>query len=77
MAHKKRGRFAPHSAKPALEFMPSPRTSGEVITLLHFAVHQGLANSGIVAHLEEMAALFPDEMLGAFRALQARRACNN
>ena len=77
MAQKKRGRLAPQSAKPALELMPLPQSSGEVITLLRFAAHQGLANSGIVAHLEEMTVLFPHEMLGAFRALRARRACNN
>ncbi len=47
------------------------------MNLLRFAAHQGWANSGVVAHLEEMAILFPDEMLGAFRALRERRACNN
>ena len=47
------------------------------MNLLRFAAHKGWANSGIVAHLEEMAILFPDEMLGAFRALRERRACNN
>ncbi len=77
MAQKKRGRFAPCGAKPALELMRPPETSGEVVTLLRFAAHHGLANGGIVAHLEEMAALFPAEMVGAFRALRARRACNN
>ncbi len=77
MAHKKRGRFAPHGAKSALELLRAPQSSGEVVTLLRFAAHQGMANGGIVAHLEEMAALFPNEMLGAFRALRARRACDN
>ena len=77
MAQKKQGRLAPQSAKSALELMPSPQSTGEVVTLLQFAAHQGWANSGIVSHLEEMAVLYPDEMLGAFRALRARRACNN
>jgi hypothetical protein len=77
MAQKKRGRLAPHGARPALELLRPPQSSGEVVTLLRFAAHEGLAPGGIVTHLEEMAALFPDEMLGAYRALCARRACNN
>ncbi len=77
MAQKKRGRLAPHGGRPALELMRPPQSSGEVVSLLRLAAHQGLANGGIVAHLEEMAALFPNEMLGAFQALRARRACDN
>ena len=77
MAQKKRGRFPPCGAKPALELMRAPRSSREVVTLLRLAAHRAPANRGIVAHLEEMAVMFPDEMLGAFRALRARRACNN
>ncbi len=60
-----------------MELLPSPQSPGEVVTLLRFAAHHGLAKHGMVSHLEKMAALFPNEMLGAFRALRARRACNN
>ncbi len=77
MPQKKRGRLPPHGARPALEFMRPPRSSGEVIKLLRLAADRGVADGGIVAHLEEMAVLFPQELLGAFRALRARRACNN
>ena len=77
MAQKKRGRLAPRGAPPALALMRPPQTSGEVIKLLRLAADRGVAKGGVVAHLEEMAALFPAEMLGAFRALRARRACNN
>ena len=77
MAHKKKGRLAAHSAIPALELLPSPQSPGEIVTLLQFAAYKGLASNGIVSHLEQMAALFPNEMVGAFQALRARRACNN
>ncbi len=77
MPQKKRGRLPPRGARPALELMRSPRSSGEVVKLLRLAADRGVANGGVVAHIEEMAALFPRELLGAFRALRARRACNN
>ena len=77
MAIKNQCRLAPSTAKPALKLVPAPRTSQDVVKLLTFAAHQGMANAKIVAHLTEMGALFPKELLGAFKAYQERRACDN
>ena len=57
--------------------MPAPRSSQDVVKLLQFAAHQGLANAQIVAHLTEMGALFPKELLEAFKAYQERQVCDN
>jgi hypothetical protein len=56
---------------------PAPRSSQEVVTLLKFAAHEGHANTKIVAHLAKMGALFPKELLGAFKAYKERQACDN
>ena len=77
MATKNRCRLVPSPAKPSLRLTPVPRSSQDVVMLLKFAAHQGLANAQIVAHLTEMGALFPKELLGAFKAYQERQACDN
>ncbi len=77
MATKNRCRLVQSPAKLALKLMPAPRSSQDVVKLLTFAAHQGLANAQIVAHLTEMGALFPKELLGAFKAYQERQACDN
>lgn len=45
--------------------------------LLQYAACKGLANAKMVAHLTEMSALFPKEMLGAYRALRTRQVGDN
>jgi hypothetical protein len=77
MASKNRCRLVQPDAKPALKLMPAPRSSQDVVMLLKMAAHLGLANAKIVAHLTEMGALFPKELLGAFKAFQERQACDN
>ncbi|MFA5056965.1 MAG: hypothetical protein WC485_02535 [Opitutaceae bacterium] len=77
MAYKKRCRLAQPFAKPALELMPSPRSPEDVVTFLRLAAHLGLADGEMVSHLAEMGDLFPKELLGAFKAFQERRACDN
>jgi hypothetical protein len=44
---------------------------------LQYAACMGLADSKMVAHLTEMSALFPQEMLDAYRACRARQASDN
>ena len=77
MATKNRCRLVQPAAKPALELLPAPRSSQDVLKLLKFAAHLGLANAKIVSHLTEMGVLFPRELVGAFRAFQERQACDN
>lgn len=77
MTYKKQCQVAHCSAKRALKLMPAPRSSKDVVSLLTFAAHLGLANAEIVSHLAEMGALFPKELLGAFKAFQERRAGDN
>ena len=77
MAIKNQCRLAPSTAKPALKLVPAPRYVPRRGQATRFAAHQGMANAKIVAHLTEMGALFPKELLGAFKAYQERRACDN
>lgn len=77
MTYKKQCQLAYCSAKRALKLMPAPRSPKDVVSLLTFAADLGLADAEIVSHLAEMGALFPKELLGAFKAFQERRACDN
>jgi hypothetical protein len=43
---------------PALELMPAPRSSKDVVVLLEYAAHLGLADTKLVAHLAEMGTLY-------------------
>jgi hypothetical protein len=45
--------------------------------LLKLAAEVTPANTEIVAHLTEMGMLFPDELLGAFRAFLKRQISDN
>jgi len=77
MTYQRRCERAQCNARRALKFMPAPRSSKDVVTLLTHATHLGLANAAIVSHLMEVGALFPKELLSAFRAFQARRHGDN
>jgi hypothetical protein len=77
MTYKKQCQIAHYSAERALKLVPAPRSSKDVVSLLTFAAHLGLADAEIVSHLAEMGALFPKELLEAFRAFQEKRACDN
>ena len=77
MASKKTCPAVPDRADLALEFMPPPRSSGEVVRLLQGAAGRGLVQSKMVMHLAEMSALFPQETVEAFRIFCARRSGDN
>jgi hypothetical protein len=77
MTYQKRCRRAQLNAKRALKCMPAPRSAEDVVSLLMHAAHLGLADAEIVSHLAEMGALFPKELLGAFKAFQESRAGDN
>jgi hypothetical protein len=77
MASKKRCRLVQRNAKPTLELMPAPQSAQDVVTFLRFAACLGLANSQLVGHLTEMGALFPEQLLGAYKAFRERQACDN
>lgn len=77
MASKKQCRLVQDGAKPALDIMQSPRCPQDVVMFLQYAACLGLANTTMVAHLTEMGALFPKELLGAYRAFRERQACDN
>jgi hypothetical protein len=77
MASKKLCPVVQDSAKPVLELMPLPRSSRDLVMFLQYAACMGLADSKMVAHLTEMSAFFPQEMLDAYRAFRARQASDN
>jgi hypothetical protein len=77
MTSKKRCRLAQCDAKPTLELIPAPQSAQDVVAFLRFAACLGLADSELVGHLEEMSALFPDQLLGAYKAFRERQACDN
>jgi hypothetical protein len=57
--------------------MPAPRSSKDVVILLEYAAHLGLADTELVAHLAEMGTLYPREMLGAYRICREKQAGGN
>lgn len=77
MTSKRQCRLLQCNATPALELMPAPRSAQEVVAFLRFAACLGLANAQLVGHLAEMGALFPEQLLGAYKAFRERQACDN
>jgi hypothetical protein len=77
MTSKKRCRLAQCNGKSTLELTPAPQSAHEVVAVLRFAACLGLANSQLVGHLEEMSALFPNQLLGAYKAFRERQASDN
>ena len=77
MTYQTRCEHAQCNARRALRFMPAPRSSKDVVSLLTHAAHVGLAKAEIVSHLVAVGALYPKELIGAFRAFQARRGGDN
>jgi hypothetical protein len=57
--------------------MPAPRNSRDVALLLQYGAFSGLTNTEMAVHLTEMSALFPREMMAAYRTLRARQAGEN
>ena len=77
MASKRRCRPAQDRARPALQLMAQPGSSQDVVRYLQFAACLGFANPKIVTHLTEMGALFPKELVGAYKAFRRRQAGDN
>jgi len=77
MTYQTRCELAQCKARRALKFMPAPRSSKDVVSLLTHAAHVGLAKAEIVSHLVTVGALYPRELFGAFRAFQARQGGDN
>ena len=77
MASKKRCQLAQSGARPALQLMPQPSSSMDVVRCLQDAACLGLADPKIVAHLTEMGTLFPNELVGAYRAFLRRQVSDN
>ncbi len=77
MPSKKRSRVAQLPAKPSSIPAPAPRNSRDVLSLLKSEAHAAPAQKRMVAHLEEVEALFPGELFGAFRAFLEQRTSGN
>lgn len=69
--------MAQNGVRPALQLLPQPRSSGDVVRYFQFAACLGFANPKIVTHLTEMGALFPKELVGAYKAFRKRQAGDN
>jgi hypothetical protein len=77
MATKKRCRLAQDGARPALQIIPQPGSSRDVLRYFQIAACLGIANPKIVTHLTEMGALFPKELVGAYKAFRRMQADDN
>ena len=77
MPSKKRCRVARFSAKPALGLTPAPQSFQDVLVLLKCAAEAAPAKTEIFTHLTEMGTLFPQEMLGAFKAFMKKQIGDN
>ena len=77
MTSKKRRQLAQCNAQPTLELVPAPESAQEVVAFLRFAACRGLANSRLVDHLAEIGLLFPEQLVGAYKALRERQTGSN
>lgn len=77
MASKKRSQIAQVNGKHRLNALPAPQCARDVLVLLKFSGEVAPANAKMATHLTEMGTLFPDELLGAFRAFLKRQVSDN
>jgi hypothetical protein len=77
MASRKRCLQSQHNDHQMFRLLRVPQSSKDVLVLLKLAAEVSPANTEIVAHLTEMGMLFPDELLGAFRAFLKRQISDN
>lgn len=77
MASRKRCLQSQHYDNQVFKLLRSPQSSKDVLVLLKLAAEVAPANSEMAAHLTEMGTLFPDELLGAFRAFLKRQISDN
>lgn len=77
MASKKRSRVAQDNGKQPLRILPAPQCARDVLVLLKFSADVAPANAKMATHLTEMGTLFPDELLGAFKAFLKRQVSDN
>ena len=57
--------------------MPPPSSPIEVVKYLQHAACMGFADPKLVTHLTEVGALFPKELVGAFRAFRKTQTSDN
>jgi len=77
MASKKRVRLNQVIHQQPFNLLPAPQCAHDVMTLLKCSGDGTPASTKMVAHLTEMGTLFPNELLGAFRALLRRQNGDN
>jgi len=77
MASKKRSRVMQLSSQQALNLLPAPQCARDVMVLLKYSAVVAPANSKMVTHLTQMGALYPNELLGAFKAFLKRQIGDN
>jgi hypothetical protein len=77
MASKKRSQLAQVNCKQVLKILPAPQCARDVLVLLKFSAEVAPANAKMATHLTEMGTLFPEELLGAFRAFLKRQVSDN
>lgn len=77
MASKKRVRQVQVINCQPLKLLPAPQCARDVMVLLKYSAAIAPANTKMVSHLTEMGAMYPNELLGAFRALLRRQNGEN
>ena len=77
MASRKRCLRSQQADNQTLKLLPAPQSPQDVLLLLKLAAQTAPAKPGIAAHLAEVGALFPDELMGAFRAFLKRQISDN
>ncbi len=77
MASRKRCLQSQPYDNQVFKLLCTPQSSQDVLVLLKLAAEVAPGNTEIVAHLTEMGTLFPDELLGAFRAFVKRQISDN
>lgn len=77
MPSKRRCRLAQFGAKPAPGFTPAPQSSQDLLGLLKCAAAASPANAEILTHLTKVGAMFPRELLEAFKTFMKRQSGDN
>jgi len=77
MASKKRPRVVQVSSQQLVNLLPAPQCARDVMVLLKYSAEVAPANTKMASHLTQMGALYPNELLGAFKAFLKRQIGDN
>ncbi len=77
MTSKTRCRVGKIQPENGLSLLPAPRSSEDVLSLVRYASELAPTDGKMAAHLAEMGNLFPNELLGAFRAFLRKQIGRN